>query len=95
MAEEKIYSEKIHAKRLIAMLETRKDAKGSCPASEHFSPNMSPAHTFLLKPHPCDICNEFVNNGRIRDIRTCPCVDLGCEEAVKRSWLALEAKGYI
>lgn len=40
----------------------------------------------------CDICLGFVG---LLEGAHCPCSELGDEEAIKRTWIALETKGYI
>ena len=39
----------------------------------------------------CPVCARFVNNTS----RWCPCNQFGKKEAIKRTWLALEEKGYL
>jgi len=39
----------------------------------------------------CYECADFVNVPN----ENCPCNVLGCQEAIKRTWLALEEKGFI
>ena len=57
------YTEKIHAKRLLGMLE---------------------------KKDPCACCASFLGLYPTSD---CPCCELQ-DEAVKRTWITLEEKGY-
>ena len=95
---EKRYTEEIHAKRLIKLLE-----KGStcisCPATTDFSGAIEPGaiwDTTEGDQYLCNICRAFVKLGEYLGFSSrCPCHCLGAEEAVKRSWIALEEKGYI
>jgi hypothetical protein len=77
------YTEKVHAQRLIKVLESG-DTCRKCPASPEYSQG----------PDGCEICLNFILPDCI-DIPSCPCYSLGPQEAVKRSWIALEEKGYI
>ena len=49
--------------------------------------------------HCCSICHVFINMDKITGeefaIDKCPCYVLGKAEAIKRTWIALEEKGYI
>jgi len=76
--------EKQHAKALLLMLEKGNNILG-CPHSE------LPWKEQRDTPIPCHICHNFINP----PAHGCPCNILGCKEAVKRTWIALEAKGYI
>lgn len=71
------YTEKIHAARLLKILE-RKNPCGLCPATpDYFG--------------CCLVCARFV--GSLTG--NCPCPMYGIKEAIKRTWLSLEAKGYL
>jgi len=98
----KTYDEKFHAKkRLLKMLE-REDICACCPAVSGFRARF----TFRLLKNTrreelgiataydrvCAICKGFVG---LDSNKKCPCQELGKEEAIKRTWIALEAKGYI
>ena len=74
------YTEKMHAENLIKMLENEDDIEKICPAGIH-KKNME----------YCSVCLDFIGS----DCTLCPCSELGCNEAVKLTWLALEEKGYI
>ena len=77
------YTEEIHAECLLEMLE-QKSPCSHCPI------------TFLNKTYcynsRCHICRSFVNTP---ELFGCPCHMLGFHEAIKRTWLALEEKGYL
>ena len=86
------YNEKQHAKNLIAILE--KDGTcNKCPASEEYYSVNEPIDG------ACRVCNKFIGISIPENVRNsecrCPCHVLGPEEAVKRTWIALEEKGYI
>ena len=83
-----IYTEKIHATRLLKMLE-RKNPCGLCPAAPSFDPKLKRTDYVWEEEH-CVICEQFV--GYFKD--DCPCNKYGHKEAIKRTWLSLEAKGY-
>lgn len=87
----KTYTEAIHAERLITILETP-DTCDLCPASERNNPNFSPDAMWLNDA--CIVCADFVDVPKDR-IYKCPCHYFGGEGAFKRSWIALEEKGYI
>ena len=89
------YTEKIHAQRLLKML-NKKDPCGWCPAHGRFGQFYiagSPSEMWEIDdgPDPCRVCRRFVS--RLRS--GCPCNYFGKKEAIKRTWLALERKGYI
>jgi hypothetical protein len=95
----KRYTERIHAQRLIRALE-KKDACNRCPKAPHYNPNtlkLSPWEESIYTPMEedpgCAVCQGFV--GLNSEIDDCPCFELGSYLAVKRSWIALEEKGYI
>lgn len=81
------YTEKEHAERLLEMLSHNKPCD-HCPGKD-------------LPPEiACSACNSFLPGYDLdlinkTAIGTCPCHVLGQQEAIKRTWLALEAKGYI
>ena len=83
------YTEKFHAKRLIRMLKF-KEPCGHCPANRHYELNCRMIILGHNDPdYACGVCQSFVGVGG------CPCNALGETEAIKRTYLALEEKGYI
>lgn len=95
----KKYTEKIHAERLLKILE-KKNPCGCCPASRGYATSVTAGDMWNEGPK---VCVEFVGlkykninwfdfmNG----IRNCPCYKLGKSEAIKRTYISLEEKGYI
>jgi hypothetical protein len=85
----KKYTEKVHAKRLLAILASPNPCI-KCPGSSYYSEEGSPAHG------ACFVCTNFIDHPKIgTGMFMCPCVYLGEEEAIKSTWIALEEKGYI
>ncbi len=82
------YTEKEHARRLIIMLEREFPcAAANCPSSQIDNEN-----NYDSCFHGCiPICTNFIN----LEEKHCPCYVLGNKEAIKRTWIALEEKGYI
>lgn len=86
----KQYTEKIHAKRLIKML-GHKNPCGLCPGGKRFDANGEWLLQWSNFPmEMCIVCIEFI--GYLGT--NCPC-HCGEEDAIKRTWIALEEKGYI
>ena len=94
------YTEKIHAERLLEMLDMKDPCLG-CPLISNFyyrpedgrGKSLFENESHRERRKACKICYEFI--GLTDDIRPCPCWQLSKDEAIKRTWLALEAKGYI
>lgn len=91
------YTEKVHAGRLLKMLE-RKNPCGCCPATAYFVANTGIAKKFggpyennSFRNPVCPVCQSFVHTTPA----ACPCYYFGQSEAIKRTWLALEAGGYL
>lgn len=87
---EPIYTVKLHAQRLLELLELPRWPRSqyACPAQKELMSIDPEEYKDLCQP-VCDICALFVNtNG-------CPCIMLGKQEAIKRTWLALEEGGFI
>jgi len=92
----KEYTEAIHAKRLLKMLK-KKNPCGCCPSAKRFSIEEDNYEMWLNKKvKPCYICQDFIGiEIRFWWENICPCNRLGRKESIKRTWLALEEKGYI
>ena len=93
--EEMKYTEKIHAKRLLGML-NKKNPCLCCPAGYKYRSNTQEYTTWWelgADPQFCLVCECFI--GMDSDSRCCPCDFFGEHEAIKRTWLALEEKGYL
>jgi len=90
------YNPDIHAKRLIRMFESSECC--GCPVTRKFKPRNRPiplarnpeAEGVMAKV--CRLCKTFI---KVPITDSCPCLALGKEEAVKRTWIALEEKGYL
>jgi hypothetical protein len=88
MTEKQIYTEEIHIKNLVDIL-NNKTLCDCCPAAEDYSEGKSWADPWSNKP--CDICLEFIGN--TKNISYCPCIIYGNEEALAKTLLKLEEKG--
>jgi len=75
------YTEKQHAKNLINMLENSRSVEFQCPAA------------YRRTYDTCSICRNFISLSPL--VKLCPCYALKCKKAIKRTWLALEEKGYL
>ena len=89
------YTEKIHAKRLLGMLNKKKPCL-HCPAAEKYSAegpwiNFTLNYKLLARDKYCAVCQTFIG---YKNTPKCPC-HKGKERAIKRTWEALEEKGYI
>jgi hypothetical protein len=88
------YTEKMHAKRLLGML-NKKDPCVCCPRCHYYKWDgqwMFDQH--MKYEHWCATCMEFVGMMSVTE-GFCPCTFLGKKEAIKRTWIALEEKGYV
>lgn len=90
-----IYNEKYHAEALIDILEMGNTC-AKCPLLHghkgKFRIYLQSLFIFISivkEREACRVCRNFVN------AENCPCCDLGEKEAIKRTWIALEEKGYI
>lgn len=99
----KEYTEKIHAERVLKILE-KPNTCDRCPANLKFTiDNDVKLRAFMWKNSPCQLCNDFIGIGEtahvntlpLFDIYPCPCKALGSHEALKRTWLKLEELGYV
>ena len=83
------YTETVHAKRLLRMLE-RKNPCACCPAQRNYNTDKGIYNSWPEAiNHPCNICKTFVS------CHGCPCNSLGKKEAIKRTWIALDEGGYL
>ena len=81
------YTEEIHAKLLIEILE-KPNIYYKCPYRQ--------LEPYSSVTDACKICQGFIGHGNVFKPKPgCPCLILGSREAIKRSWIALEEKGYI
>lgn len=91
-----MYNQKQHAVNLILMLE-KGLTRTSCPIDDFEKDwcEKSAGTRFGKKIQNtfCKICFKFIDLKG--DMEECPCDILGCDEAIKRTWFALEEKGYI
>ena len=98
------YTEKMHAKRMLLILENP-DPCGKCPVFKklliHYEDQ---PHSDIFSKifncngedsGVCEMCLNFIDMYYDRRTYNCPCYVLGKEEAIKRTWIALEEKGYI
>ena len=87
------YTEKIHAERVIKVLENKNTCK-MCPR-DRMRGNMGNMWNTSLED-ACLMCVSFIGLP-YREFSTerCPCNALPKSEVFKRTWLALEEKGYI
>jgi len=88
----KKYTEKIHAERLIKILE-KKDTCNRCPAASRFDGGKEPKDLWSENSNPCKICCNFIN--LTEKNKACPCDEFGSKGAARLTWIALEEKGYI
>lgn len=100
----KRYTRKIHIHRISQMMKREEPCKG-CPASRGFKGagydfslwkdynNTLPREDEVNYWYWCKICWDFI--GLDANLRECPCTQLGKEEALKRTLLALEREGKI
>ncbi|MFH2025298.1 MAG: hypothetical protein ABIK30_05660 [bacterium] len=89
------YTEKIHAQRLLKML-SKKNPCMHCPAQKQFKARSGDYVYENSKHECCEICMNFLgyNSYHFADYPICPCFKYR-DDVIKRTWLALEAKGYI
>ena len=90
MKKKRKYTEAIHAKRLMAILE-KDDVCECCPAARRYVNYESPMDMWAKEPDPCKICAEFIGKTSCH----CPCYILGKEEAIELTIQALQEKGYM
>ena len=83
----KEYTEKIHRKRLVKMLQ-RKEPCGCCPAGPYYRGDS--CVSFLWINCACDICRLFVG---IKILYGCPCSHYTKKKAIELTIKALKKKG--
>jgi len=91
------YTEKIHAEGLLIIF-SEIDTCHRCPASRIKAvmgvTRWDGKHRFNMPQ--CDICWDFIGAKSWQDgWGKCPCSSRNQERAARRTWLALEEKGYI
>ena len=95
------YTEEIHAQRVKKMFENRKEPCGHCPAQHRYGINTGKSLWSGVCDDPtfqqscCSICNDFINIVEVGYVCPCDYFEDGEKEAIKRTRLALEQKGYI
>ena len=87
MKKEKLYTREIHIDRLRKMLKRKKPCS-CCPRGYRYT--MYNDGPWDNSGEACDICLDFIGLGEFKGNVTCPCYELGEEEALKRTYLALE-----
>ena len=100
----KNYDEKEHAKCLLKIL-VMDNPCGNCPLqyTDFYIRWEDDPYRRLERisyhSHCCSVCRVFINMNKIIGDEACnnkcPCYVLGKAEAIKRTWIALEEKGYI
>jgi len=94
-----MYTEKEHAERMLQILSMPNPCM-KCPAFVDLTVDYYDNDGyFIYGDYPrytgvCKICKKFIGFGD-KELNGCPCTELGKEEAIKFTWLALEEKGYI
>ena len=95
MKDKPIYTEQVHAGRLLEMLEADNPC-GCCPANKDFLTGSDPQRFWHTGVSPCHTCRSFVGAG---GQPFCPCGFFddgdGDGRTFKVTWLALEEKGYL
>lgn len=80
------YTERVHARRVMRMMELGK----SCPQGNHYG------FEKIYENRACEICREFLGATKKFYGGYCPCYVLRSrDEAYKRTWIALDEKGYL
>ena len=86
------YTQQIHAKRVEKIL-NKPNTCNKCPAAPYYDETRSVLRSW--DNAPCQICRRFIHLTFREAPNRCPCVALGESLAAKRTWLALEEKGYL
>ena len=83
------YTTEIHVTRLEVMLELGNPCI-MCPASANFV-GLGPEELWDSSSNPCQICREFIDAAEMEvEGLWCPCSKLGKNEALRRTYLAIE-----
>ena len=87
------YTEKVHGKRLLKMLRTKKPPCWCCPASIGFiwSNETIKRYRETSQSEVCNVCRSFVE---IKEDDPCPCNYFGSTKAIEISWEMLKKKGF-
>ena len=86
------YTEKMHAKNVLQLLESDDSYKRGCP--EDYRSYFTGGLDSCISGGTRYRCFSFIglrSGGKYR----CPCHKLGRAEAIKCTWLALDKKGYL
>ena len=88
------YTEKVHGKRLLKMLQTRDFLGCCCPSNVKFDYSSPMVKRYSKTPESkiCKVCRTFV--GIEEDNLLCPCNHYGHDKAIKISWEMLKKKGF-
>jgi hypothetical protein len=90
--EKPIYTEEIHIKRLIEMLDDNEPCT-KCPATENFNSGRTVGELWEEKDNPpCHVCLEFVGIPKIKG--KCPCSEYG-EDVIAMTIKILMDRGYM
>jgi hypothetical protein len=92
------YNEQEHAEALLILLSSEEPC-GLCPLqimyqnkSDYLNVACNCNKRFASTSVANDVCKRFVGIDTYSD---CPCYALGEKESIKRTWIALEEKGYL
>ena len=92
------YTEKMHAERMIKMIEElgSDEVCYSCPTCKDFSISSGPLLGLDDRDWTdCDICHAFVGMPPTKECEECPCDHFGPEEAIRITIQKLKEKGYM
>ena len=87
-----MYTKKVHGKRLLKMLQTKKEPCICCPATKRFvfKNDWVKECDGMRSLEMCKICQTFVGV----ETNDCPCTYFGVNEAIRISWEMLKDKGF-
>jgi len=89
-----MYTEKLHAKRLLGML-NKPDPCLCCPKTRFYEIGSNHISAVDDSMDACRVCEEFVGILPVAGLNSCPCYTLGEQRAIRLTWIALEEKGYL